>query len=193
MNRIAAQLSIASLVLLSACGAEPPPDAAAREAARPVPVTQAPAPEDPMGKMARAVGNGKPGAAVDIRYDFQAKPAVGVPAALDIAFIPRAGVDALEARISGMAGVSVTGPLTAKFDGVEPGKPYKHSVQVLPQQAGVYYLSVTVTTLIGSTELARTFSIPFVVGSVQASEKPAPQTDAGGEPIERMEAVEPDA
>jgi hypothetical protein len=190
MNRIAAHLSIASFVLVSACSAEPPPDAA-RAAARPAPQTQAPAPDDPMGKMARAVGNGKPGAAVDIRYDFQAKPDVGVPAALEIAFIPRAGVDAIEARISGMPGVSVTGPLNAKFERVEPGKPYKHSVNVLPQQAGVYYLSVTVTTLIGGTELARTFSIPFVVGSTQASEKAAPETDASGEPIERMEAVEP--
>ena len=67
MNRLAICLSIAGLAL-AACGSEPEPDAAAATA--PQPAARPAAPADPIARMARAVGNGKPGAAVDIRYDF---------------------------------------------------------------------------------------------------------------------------
>ena len=63
MNRLVLCVSIASLVL-AACGSEPDPDPAAaapKSAAKPA------APDDPTLRMAQAVGNGKPGAAVIIR------------------------------------------------------------------------------------------------------------------------------
>jgi hypothetical protein len=44
-----------------------------------------------------------------------------------------------------------------------------------------------------STEVqtdARTFSVPLVVGSPRSAEKPAPATDASGQPIESMPAAE---
>ena len=73
MNRLLLCLSIVGLAL-TACGSEPDPDAAAATAAQ-----AKAAPADRMARMARAVGNGKPGAAVVIRYDFSAKPAVSAP------------------------------------------------------------------------------------------------------------------
>jgi hypothetical protein len=125
MNRPAICLSIAGL-LLAACGSEPDPGAAAATAQP----AQAAA-DDPMARMARAVGNGKPGAAVQIRYDFASKPAVGTPTELQIAFVPNAGVDALEVVVSGMEGVTLAGTLSASFTDVEPSKPYLHTVSVL--------------------------------------------------------------
>src|SRR5512145_995238 len=102
MNRLALCLSIAGLAL-AACGSDPDPDAAA---AAPKP-TAKPVAVDPLLRMAQAVGNGKPGAAVVIRYDFSSKPAVGTPTELQIAFVPQAGVDALDIVVSGMDGVTL--------------------------------------------------------------------------------------
>jgi hypothetical protein len=143
-----------------------------------------------MARMARAVGNGKPGAAVVIRYDFSAKPAVGAPMELQIAFVPQAGVDALDVVVSGMDGVTLSGPLSASFTEVEPARPYLHTVTVLPDRGGVFYLSVVATTQIGKSNLSRTFAIPFSVGNVPAQQKAAPQTDAAGEAVQPAKAQE---
>jgi hypothetical protein len=197
MNRLVVCLSLMSVAMLG-CGSDPDPEAAAPPpAANPAAAAQAPAPtpaaapaEDPTARMARAVGNGKPGAAVDIRYEFVAKPTVGQPTELEIAFVPSAGVDSLDANVSGMDGITLAGPLTASFAKVEGGKPYMHKVSVLPDRSGVYYVTVSVTTQIGGQALARTFSIPFVVGHVTAQQKPQPPKDATGQPIEPMKAEE---
>ncbi|HWK49124.1 MAG TPA: hypothetical protein VNR40_04525, partial [Steroidobacter sp.] len=82
---------MATLVLLGACGSEPEPAAAAPAAPAPK-STVAAAPKDETANFARAVGDGKPGAAVNIRYEFSGKPTLGVPTELDVAFIPSAGV-----------------------------------------------------------------------------------------------------
>ena len=186
MNRLALCLSIASLAL-AACGSDPDPAAAAPKAA----AKQTPPPAaDPTARMAQAVGNGKPGAAVLIRYDFSSKPAVGTPMELQIAFVPQAGVDALEIAVSSMDGVTLSGPLTATFPDVVPSKPYMHTVSVLPDRAGVFYLTVVATTQIGNSSLSRTFAIPLSVGNVQPKQKPVPQTDASGEAIQPAKAQE---
>ena len=185
MNRVASLLSIAALAL-AGCGSDPKPGAAAATAQ---PAAQAAA-ADPMARMARAVGNGKPGAAVQIRYDFASRPAVGTPTELQIAFVPNAGVDAMEIFVSGMDGVTLAGTLSASFAEVEPSKPYMHTVSVLPDRGGVFYLSVVVTTQIGNQNLSRTFSIPFVVGNVPVQQKAAPQTDGAGEPIQPAKGQE---
>jgi hypothetical protein len=143
-----------------------------------------------MARMARAVGNGKPGAAVQIRYDFMSRPAVGTPTELQLAFVPNAGVDALDIVVSSMDGVTLAGQLSASFTDVEPSKPYLHTVSVLPDRSGVFYLTVVATTQIGNQNLSRTFSIPFAVGNVPAQQKAAPQTDAAGEPIQPAKAQE---
>ena len=140
--------------------------------------------------MARAVGNAKTGAAVDIKYEFLAKPAVGTPTEVEVAFIPNVGVDALDATISGMEGVTLAGELTANFAKVESGKPYTHTFSLLPDRMGVFYITVAVNTQIGGSTLGRTFSIPFVVGNPPAQKKAAPAKDASGEAIEPMKAQE---
>lgn len=191
-------IALFGVCALSACGSDPETEAAAAAAVQPVASGPAPAPagppakptDDAAAKMARAVGNGKPGAAVDLRYDFLAKPSVGAPTELEIAFIPNAGVDSLDATISGMEGVTVAGTLTPTFASVEAGKPYKHTVSLLPDRTGVFYISVAVNTQISGSTLGRTFSIPFVVGNPPAQQKAQPQRDASGQAVEPMKAEE---
>ena len=188
MNRLAICLSVAGLAL-AACGSEPEPEATAAKSP-PKPAAQPAAPADPTARMARAVGNGKPGAAAAIRYEFGAKPAIGTPVELQIAIIPQTGVDSMDVVVGGMEGLTLAGPLTANFPDVEPQKPYIHTLSVLPDRGGVYYLSVVVTTQIGNSGLSRTFSIPFVVGNAPAQQKPTPQTDASGEAVQPAKAQE---
>ena len=183
MNRVAICLSIAGIAL-AACGSKPDPQPSKGQQAAKA------APADPIAQMARAVGNGKPGAAVELRYEFSGKPTVGTPNQLQIAFIPHAGVDAMDIAINGMDGVTVSGQQFASFAEVEPQKPYVHTVSVLPDRNGVFYLTVVVTTQIGNQNLSRTFSVPFVVGNVPAQQKPAPQTDASGEAVQPAKAKE---
>jgi hypothetical protein len=186
MNRLAIFVSIAGLAL-AACGSDADPDTAAGASKTGAKSTSA---ADPLARMAHAVGNGKPGAAVLIRYDFASKPAVGTPTQLQLAFIPQAGVDSMEVVVGGMDGVTLSGPLTASFTEVVPAKPYMHTITVLPDRAGVFYLSVVATTQIGNQNLSRTFSVPFSVGSVPAQQKAAPQTDASGQAVQPAKAQE---
>jgi hypothetical protein len=177
---------------LSACSSESEPEAAAPSApptAKPV-VQAEQSPVDPTAKMARAVGNGKPGAAVDIKYDFRDKPEVGKPVDVKLAFIPSLGVESLEAKITDMDGITVAGSLNPQFNNVQAGQPYEHTFSLLANRPGVYYVSVEVTTQIGGAASARTFSIPLSVGAVAAQQKKAPPKDAAGQPIESMKATE---
>ena len=186
MNRLVICLSIASLAL-AGCGSDPDPDSTA---ASPKSAAKSAASADPLERMAHAVGNGKPGAAVLIRYDFVSKPAGGTPTELQIAFITPAGVDSLDIVIGSMDGVTLSGPLAASFTEVVSSKPYIHKVTVLPDRAGVFYISVVATTQIGNQNLSRTFAIPFSVGSPAAKQKAAPQTDASGEAVQPAKARE---
>lgn len=187
---------IAMLVLalsgLAACGSDPEPEAAAPSAPPTMkPVVQAEqSPVDPTAKMSRAVGNGKPGAAVDIKYDFRGKPEVGKPVDVELAFIPSAGVESLDARITDMEGITVAGSLNPQFNNVQAGQPYEHTFSLLANRPGVYYVSVEVTTHIGGATSARTFSIPLSVGTVAAQQKKTPPKDAAGQSIESMKATE---
>jgi hypothetical protein len=181
-------LILAVLVAMAGCGSEPAPEQAAA-----APPSQAPQPakpaDDPVARMARAVG-GKPGAAVELRYEMLSKPDVGIPTQVQIVLIPNAGVESMTVTISGMEGVTVSGELEPNFAPVEQGKPYTHTFSLLANRAGVYYLTVSVNSQMGGSNMGRTFSIPLVVGTVQPQAKPQPPKDATGQPIQSMKAEE---
>jgi hypothetical protein len=185
-RRLLLCVPMATLALLGACSSEPEPEAAAPAPAKAAVATAG----DETATFAKAVSDGKPGAAVGIRYEFNGKPTIGTPTELDVAFIPSAGVDSLEATLSGMDGITLAGPLTASFNSVESGKAYRHKLSVLPDRTGVFYITVSVNTQIAGSSLNRTFSIPFVVGQPAVQQKPAPAKDAKGEAIEPMQAEE---
>jgi len=189
MKRIPIVLGV-MIVVLAGCGADPEPEASptvmrAAQAAKA-------AAADPVTRMARAVGGGKPGASVDVKYEFLAKPEVGKPVEVDLALIPNAGVSAVDIEISGMDGISLTGTLTQTFTDAKAGEPYKHRFSLLPERNGVFYLTVVATTHIGAATMGRTFSIPFVVGVASPVQEKveAPPVDSTGQPVQAAPAVE---
>jgi hypothetical protein len=190
MKRLSGLLLCVSMAsLLAACGSDREPQAATPTPAKPKP-TVAAAPSDETASFAKAVGDGKPGAAVSIRYEFAGKPAVGTPIDLDVALIPSVGVDSMEAKLAGMDGLTLAGNLQASFSAVESGKAYRHKVSVLPDRTGVFYITVSVNTQIAGSSVGRTFSIPFVVGQPVAQQKASPAKDEKGDAIQPMKAQE---
>lgn len=181
-------LCVSMVSLLAACGSDSEPVAAAPTAPSKPAIATPPA--DETTRFAKAVGDGKPGAAVNIRYEFSGKPTIGTPTELDVALIPSAGVDSMEAKFAGMDGITLAGNLEASFTAVEAGKPYRHKISVLPDRTGVFYVTVSVATQIAGSSVGRSFSIPFVVGQPVAQDKASPDKDDKGEAIQPMKAKE---
>lgn len=183
-------IALCAAAVLAACDSEPAPGVEAT----PLPARTAPAKasvtaSDPTAKMARAVGNGKPGAAVDIRYEILARPEVGKPVEVDVALLPGPGVDSMEVTFSGMEGITLAGTLVANFPSVKAGETYKHTLSLLPDRNGVFYITVSVNTSIGGATLGRNFSLPFAVGKTPVQQKATPQRDSKGEAVEVMKAT----
>jgi len=184
------------LAALVGCGSDSEPNAeAAPPAAESARAKVKPAPaksDDPIAKLARAVGDGKPGAAVEIRYEIADRPQVGVPTQVHLVFVPSTNADALDVTMTGMDGITIAGDLKAHFDNVEIGKTYEHTFSLLPDRSGVYYIAVAVTTTLNGVPVGRTFSIPFVAGDkdAQRAQKAEPQRDASGQAVQPMKAEE---
>jgi len=184
-------LGALSVLWLAGCGSDSGVEDAAKQA-QAKPVKRIVVPVDPLASMARAVGNGKPGAAVDLRYDLLQRPEAGKPLQLQVALVPGPGVDGMEVTFSGMDGISLSGELTASFAGVKSGEAYKHTLSVLPDRNGVFYVTASINAQVGGAMAGRTYSIPFVVGADTPVQKKAAvaATDATGQPVEVMKAEE---
>ena len=198
MKQIPVSISRQLLVLalaaaLAACGggdddaktskrAGKAPDEAASAAAAAV------SPED--ARMANAVVTGKTTAPVDLKYDVLAKPAAGQPFEIELAFLPRLAADTLEVEVTGIPGLTVVSGATARFDAVTGGSRHVAKVTVQADADGIYYANVIVRMITQVQTEARTFSVPVVVGTVTPVQKAAPATDAEGEAIKSMPAVE---
>ena len=146
------------------------------------------APADP--RMADAVATGKTSAPVDLQYDLLAKPDVGQPFEIELAFVPRLAADTLEVEVSAIPGLTLVNGGGAKFEPVVAGERYTAKVLVNADAAGIYYVNVVARMLTKVQTEARTFSIPVVVGNAPAAQKAAPAQDATGQAIQSMPAAE---
>jgi len=185
---------VACVAVLAACGrgdeeqvtTQTPAAATANgAAATPVP---AESPEDK--RMANAVVTGKTAAAVDLKFDVLARPEVGQPFEIELAFLPRLAADTLEVEVTGIPGLTIVSGGAAKFDAVASGDRHVVKALVRADAAGLYYANVVARTITQLQTEVRTFSVPVAVGAVQEAAKPEPARDAAGEPIQSLPAVE---
>jgi len=149
-----------------------------------------PSVEEDLKHYATAVESGKSSAPVDLRYDVPAKPEVGQPFEVELAFVPRIQADTIEAEIAGMQDLVIVGDATIRFDAVEAGEAYRAKLNVRADAPGLYYIGVSARVITPVQTEARAFSVPLVVGQVAAAEKPAPEVDATGQPVQSMPAAE---
>jgi hypothetical protein len=123
--------------------------------------------------LANAVAVGKTAAAVDLKYNLAARPALGQPFELELVLLPRIAADTLEVQATGMPGLVVAGGAAAKFDQVVPDEKYAAKVLLQVTEPGLYYVGVTAKLVNKVQTDSRTFSVPVVVGQLPAVEKPA--------------------
>ena len=191
-TRVLAVVALAAV--LAACGRGDEEQAAVTDtpAAAGAPAGGAAAPvESPDDKrMANAVVTGKVGAPVDLKYDVLAKPDVGQPFEVELAFLPRLAADALEIEVTGIPGLTVVSGGTTRFGGVTSGERYVAKALVQADAPGIYYANVIAKMITQVQTEARTFSVPVVVGAVPAAQKTEPAKDATGEAIKSLPAVE---
>jgi hypothetical protein len=187
---------IAALVATAAgCGGKGEPDAAApKPAARPAgddaaQSMQAAGRSDEQ-RLANAVPTGKAGAAVDLQYEVVPRPEVGAPFEIELSFAPRLAADTLDVQLSSMPGLRITSADTVRFDGVQSGERYAAKVSVIADAPGLYYVGVVARMATKVQAEARAFSIPIVIGTEPVAEKPPPELDAAGEPIESTPPLE---
>ena len=143
--------------------------------------------------LANAVAVGKTAAAVDLKYNIAARPALGQPFEVELVLLPRVAADTLEVQATGMPGLVVAGGAEAKFDQVVAGEKYAAKVLLQVAEPGLYYVGVTAKLVNKVQTDSRTFSVPVVVGQLPAVEKPAPAAtgaNSGGEAVEATKAVE---
>ena len=192
-TRVLAVVALAAV--LAACGRgkdeqaaatdTPPADAGAAAGSAAVP---AESPDDK--RMANAVVTGKTTAPVDLKYDVLAKPDVGQPFEIELAFSPRLPADALEVEVTGIPGLTVVSGGATRFERVSAGDRHVAKVLVQADAPGIYYANVVAKMVTQVQTEARTFSVPVVVGAVPAAQKTEPAKDASGEAIKSLPAVE---
>lgn len=147
-------------------------------------------PTDKEARLASAVADSKTTAPVDLQYDIPAKPEVGQPFTVEFAVKPRIQADVLDVELADSPGLTIQGERQARFQAVEAGQPYTFQVQLAGNAAGLYYVSVTAKISTQVQTEARAFSVPVVIGSPAPMQKPAPQKDASGQPVESLPAKE---
>ena len=167
------------------------PAGAAAKAAKQAAADAAKAAED--DGLANAVAVGKTAAAVDLKYNLAARPAIGQPFEVELVLLPRVAADTLEVQATGMPGLVVAGGAEAKFNQVVAGEKYAAKVLLQVTEPGLYYVGVTAKLVNKVQTDSRTFSVPVVIGQLPAAEKPTPTAmgaNSGGEAVEASKAVE---
>ena len=189
-------LSLATALAAGCGGGKSDEEAASRTAKRDAtapaaePATEGVAAMPGDEKLANAVLTSKTAAPVNLKYDIAAKPDVGQPFEVELTFLPRLAADALEVEISAVEGLTLVTSGGVRFDNVQAGERYTTKVLAQSAAAGMYYIGVAAKMTTKVQTEVRTFSIPVVVGTPAAVEKPAPAKDASGEAVEPMKAVE---
>jgi hypothetical protein len=184
---------LALAAVLAACGRGEEEQAAATgtpAAGAPAGGAAVPAESPDDKRMANAVVTGKTTAPVDLKYDVLAKPDIGQPFEIELAFSPRLPADALEVEVTGIPGLTVVSGGATRFEGVTGGERYVVKALVQADAPGIYYANVVAKMVTQLQAEARTFSVPVVVGSVPAAQKTEPAKDASGEAIKSLPAVE---
>jgi hypothetical protein len=181
--------------LAAGCGGKSEEEAAAKAVKAAAAAKQAAEQAVPLtgdDRLANAVVvTGKSSAPVDLKYDIVAKPAVGQPFEVELTFLPRLAADAMDVEISAVQGLTLVGDNAIRFEGVLAGERYTAKVLAQSDLAGMYYIGVSARMTTRVQTEVRGFSIPIVVGTPAAAEKPAPEVDASGEAVQSMPATEP--
>ena len=116
--------------------------------------------------MVAAVSSGKSSLPVDVKFELRQRPEVGQPAELDLLVIPSGQLDRLLTSFHAQDGVAIrSGAAPSVQDRPEPGVPIAHTLTIVPQQDGIFYVDATVLADWGGESIGHTFIIPVIAGA----------------------------
>jgi hypothetical protein len=145
--------------------------------------------------VAQAGKPGRPGAPIEFKYQLAGAPQVGQPLVIDFGLVPQAASPAVHLMVATSGGLTLgQSNAPAVLRNVAAGSEYWHELVVTPQQTGVFSVNLIATVGEGEQMLARTFSIPVIVGSTSMDSAKArklnTEVDATGQAIEVMPGQE---
>ena len=160
MRTVAMVLGLAGL-LLGACSSS---DAPVQDATPTT--TQA----GPGAEFTTGVPVGTNAAPAKLQFRLGAAPVVGHSVAVSVRVTPTAEVEKLQASFEVEPGLAFPDDAQTSFvtDRLAPGVAHPHELQVLPEQAGIHVLKVTVMTDIDGASKTSTFAIPLIVAAPAA-------------------------
>ena len=162
--------SIALVLTLTGCGSSSSSQAGAAAAQGKKKAAHSAQSTDPGSRspndMVAAVGAGKAGPPVGLKFELREPPQAGQPLDVDIAVLPDApAINRLYGRFHAGDGLElIDGGQLSQVDKPATGSVIRHVVRVLPKQDGIFTLSAAVSVDVGDDSLTRAFSIPVIVG-----------------------------
>jgi hypothetical protein len=116
--------------------------------------------------MVSAVGAGKPGAEIDLKFDLRGAPVVGEPVDIDVALIPVYELNQVYATFQATDGLEITkGDKTPHIEHPQIGVAISHTVTIIPRRDGIFYVSAVVLADSATESITRAFSIPVIAGT----------------------------
>jgi hypothetical protein len=119
-----------------------------------------------LADMVSAVSAGKTSTDIDLRFALRERPLVGEPVDIDVALVPGLELDQIYATFSASDGLEVTkGGRMPQIEHPEPHAPISHTVTIVPQRDGIFFVSATVLADSPTNSVSHLFSIPVIAGA----------------------------
>ncbi len=152
-------ISLAAMCVLAACSNSPSPTETSST----------------KNDTATSTGYQKPGAAVELRYQWLAKPEVGQTGKLKMEFVGAAVKNGLNVRVDAEPALQLAGGKKSLVlqHSKSQSLSVSNDVDVAVIQDGKSYINVFVESGEGETKLGRAFAIPVVVGADTLKTEPA--------------------
>ena len=118
---------------------------------------------------------------VRLKFVLTLRPAIGQPLPIELAILPKIGVDSAAVAVADTANLKVAAADQAfSFAALAPDKVYRRTISVTPATDGLLLLDVAVTLRHDAIAEQRAFSVPIIVGGVAAvASVTNPGPDAG--------------
>jgi hypothetical protein len=169
------------LVALNGCGKT---EHAGSSAPRSRPAAKKPpdAAELALADMVSAVGSGKPSGDIELKFDLRARPVVGEPVDIDLAIIPVQDLDRVYATFQATDGLElIKGAKTPEVAHPPVGTAISHTLTIVPQRDGVFYVSAVVLANSATESVTHSFSIPVIAGAGAGAAAPAAAAPAAAQ------------
>ena len=119
-----------------------------------------------LADMVSAVSSGKTPTDIELKFALRQRPTVGEPVDIDVAVVPVRELDQVYATFNATDGLEISsGGTMRQVEHPEPGVPIPHTVTIVAQRDGIFYVSATVLADSTTNSVTHSFSIPVIAGA----------------------------